>query len=57
VSVKGVLIIDGGVVLLRNERDEWELPGGRVDPEDTSPRRRCAVSAPRNWESRCRSVT
>jgi len=31
VSVKGVLIEDAGVVLLLNERDEWELPGGRLE--------------------------
>ena len=38
VSVKGVVFVDGGVVLLRNERDEWELPGGKLehgeDPTD-----------------------
>ncbi len=38
VSVKGVVFVDGGVVLLRNERDEWELPGGKLehgeDPAD-----------------------
>jgi hypothetical protein len=28
VAVKGVLIRDGRVILLRNDRDEWELPGG-----------------------------
>src|SRR6266702_492226 len=37
VSVKGVVIRDGRVLLLRNERDEWELPGGKLelgeDPE------------------------
>jgi mutator protein MutT len=32
VSIKGVVLIDGRVVLLRNERDEWELPGGRLEP-------------------------
>jgi ADP-ribose pyrophosphatase YjhB (NUDIX family) len=32
VSVKGVLIEDGCVVLLENERGEWELPGGRPEP-------------------------
>jgi ADP-ribose pyrophosphatase YjhB (NUDIX family) len=32
VSVKGVLIEDGAVVLLENERGEWELPGGRPEP-------------------------
>ena len=31
VSVKGVLLEGGGVVLLLNERDEWELPGGRLE--------------------------
>ena len=35
VSVKGVLIVEGRVVLLRNERNEWELPGGRVDSGET----------------------
>lgn len=32
VSVKGVLFEDGRVVLLENERGEWELPGGRLEP-------------------------
>ncbi|MBM3649216.1 MAG: NUDIX hydrolase [Alphaproteobacteria bacterium] len=32
VSVKGVLIHDGCVLLLLNERSEWDLPGGRPDP-------------------------
>ena len=31
VTVKGVLIRDGRVVLLRNEREEWELPGGKLE--------------------------
>ncbi len=31
-SIKGVLIHDGRVLLLRNERNEWDLPGGRPDP-------------------------
>jgi len=31
VSVKGVVIRDRRVLLLRNERDEWELPGGKLD--------------------------
>lgn len=35
VSVKGVVVIDGRVVLLRNERGEWELPGGKLDPGET----------------------
>lgn len=32
ISVKGVLIHHGRVLLLLNERDEWDLPGGRPDP-------------------------
>jgi 8-oxo-dGTP pyrophosphatase MutT (NUDIX family) len=32
VSVKGVVVQDGRVLLLLNERDEWELPGGRLEP-------------------------
>lgn len=32
VSVKGVVIREGKVVLLRNEREEWELPGGKLEP-------------------------
>src|SRR5689334_19913741 len=31
ISVKGVLIADGRVLLLLNERGEWDLPGGRPD--------------------------
>ena len=31
VSVKGVLLLDGQVVLVKNSRNEWELPGGRPD--------------------------
>jgi len=31
VSVKGVVIRDGEVILLRNERNEWELPGGKLE--------------------------
>ena len=32
ISVKGVLIHKDCVLLLLNERDEWDLPGGRPDP-------------------------
>jgi 8-oxo-dGTP pyrophosphatase MutT (NUDIX family) len=31
VSIKGVLLLDRQVVLVKNSRDEWELPGGRPD--------------------------
>lgn len=38
VSIKGVVVHDARVLLLKNERDEWELPGGRIEldesPED-----------------------
>ena len=30
-SVKGIIVVNGRVLLLRNERDEWDLPGGRPD--------------------------
>lgn len=39
VSVKGIVIDSGKVWLRKNERNEWELPGGKIDkgeqPEDT----------------------
>lgn len=31
VSIKGVVVHDGCVLLLLNERGEWDLPGGRPD--------------------------
>ena len=34
VSVKGVVVRSGRVVLLRNEREEWELPGGKLEPNE-----------------------
>ena len=30
-SIKGVLLVDRQVLLVKNSRDEWELPGGRID--------------------------
>ncbi|WP_296226894.1 NUDIX domain-containing protein [Ralstonia sp. UBA689] len=37
VSVKGVLRAPAGeVVLLLNEREEWELSGGRIEPGESS---------------------
>lgn len=30
VSVKGICFIDGKVILLQNERGEWDLPGGKM---------------------------
>lgn len=40
-SVKGVVFRESRVILLRNERDEWELPGGKLEP-DESPEQCCA---------------
>ena len=38
VSIKGIFCTTAGeVVLLMNERDEWELPGGRIEAGE-SPR-------------------
>jgi 8-oxo-dGTP pyrophosphatase MutT (NUDIX family) len=37
VSVKGVLFEGGRVVLLENERLRWELPGGRLEPDEDPP--------------------
>ena len=36
VSVKGVIWQAQRVVLLKNERDEWELPGGKLELGETS---------------------
>lgn len=35
VSVKGVVLQGERVVLLQNERDEWELPGGKLEPGES----------------------
>lgn len=37
VSVKGVLFQSGRVLLLENDRQEWELPGGKLDRGETLP--------------------
>ena len=37
ISVKGVVVRDDQVLLLRNERQEWELPGGRLELGETPP--------------------
>lgn len=35
VSIKGVIVADGRVILLKNEREEWELPGGKLEAGET----------------------
>jgi 8-oxo-dGTP pyrophosphatase MutT (NUDIX family) len=35
VSVKGVVLHENGVVLVSNPRGEWELPGGKLEPDET----------------------
>ncbi|MEV3984786.1 NUDIX hydrolase [Nonomuraea sp. NPDC049758] len=35
ISVKLVVDIDGKIPLLMNERDEWELPGGKLELGET----------------------
>ena len=37
VSVKGVVVRAGRVLLLQNDRQEWELPGGRLELGETPP--------------------
>ena len=34
VSVKGIVIRRGRVILLKNERNEWELPGGKLELDE-----------------------
>jgi 8-oxo-dGTP pyrophosphatase MutT (NUDIX family) len=35
ISLKGVVLRSDRVLLLKNERDEWELPGGRIEIGET----------------------
>ena len=35
VSVKGIVVRDDAVVLVHNRRDEWELPGGKLEVGET----------------------
>jgi 8-oxo-dGTP pyrophosphatase MutT (NUDIX family) len=37
ISIKGIVLEDGKVWLRKNERDEWELPGGKLDEGEQSP--------------------
>lgn len=36
ISIKGVVVREDKVLLLRNERGEWELPGGRIEIGETA---------------------
>ena len=38
VSVKGIVVRDAAVVLVRNRRDEWELPGGKLELNESPER-------------------
>ena len=35
VSIKGIIILNKQIVLLKNEREEWELPGGKLEANET----------------------
>ena len=34
VSIKGVISKGGKILLLKNERNEWELPGGKMEKDE-----------------------
>ncbi len=34
VSIKGIVEVNGQFVLLKNGRDEWELPGGKLEANE-----------------------
>ena len=34
VSIKGICFIDNKVILLKNERNEWDLPGGKLNKNE-----------------------
>ncbi|MGB3683039.1 MAG: NUDIX domain-containing protein [Rubrobacteraceae bacterium] len=36
IPIKGVLLNEDGAVFLRNEREEWELPGGKLELGESS---------------------
>ncbi|MDL1912999.1 MAG: NUDIX hydrolase [Bergeyella sp.] len=36
ISIKGIVIINNRLVLLKNEREEWELPGGKIEIDESA---------------------
>lgn len=36
ISIKGIVIINGKYLLVKNNRNEWELPGGRLEQNESS---------------------
>lgn len=36
ISVKGVVFVNDKIILLKNERNEWELPGGKIEVNETT---------------------
>ena len=36
ISIKGIVKIDEKIILLKNERNEWELPGGKLEEAETA---------------------
>lgn len=34
ISIKGIIIENNHVLLLKNDRNEWELPGGRLEVDE-----------------------
>lgn len=35
ISIKGIVVTNGKIILLKNERNEWELPGGKLEENET----------------------
>ena len=35
ISIKGVARRDGRIALVRNRRDEWDLPGGKLEENES----------------------